>query len=268
MGSKSDTLKDVKKYFSSLTARSMKYVLTGLGDGKFIFTTLDPSTLQRRVFTGIDMIHLVTFKDTKALESIYSVFPLFKSTAIIADLRVLLSVINKYGLDNCSMVLENGKVVVKATDSKDATQLVASTDVGAPINEYEAGVYKNYCDRYIDLKGLTATRIVAPISVADLPSTKSGVGFMKLKLLDPESFRNDPSVKEWKTFYLPMYDGKDYPSYYEYWKNNADNVVLNAIVTWRGTSVEAVIDYADEILHVSSFSPKRLWYPRRCNPED
>lgn len=247
-----------KLYMSSLFARSMPYIVTGFDDGMILFTTIVPEKLQRAIVETDDAMQFVKFKKEDILTDIYEAFPLLKEASVIVNVLTISGYINKFGIEKLKLVLENQRrvrIVVQGKD--DRAQLSDCECVGMLLSQYELNHYSGYYDRYVTRKTMHKyTVVISKIDDTDLTAQKAGINFIRVRSHVPGE-----ECQEWRWFRLPLKDGKNYPSFYEYGKKTGLEHIFNAEILWRQRSVEAVICYDDDNIQVRSFCPRRLWYP-------
>ena len=246
-----------KMYMSSLFARRMTYLVTGFLNGEWLYTDILPEHIQKNAVTSDSVLQFVRFVKPEIREIICDAFPLFKEASVAVNIKTISGYINKFGIDKISLVLENNRLVrVKVTGKDDHVQLHDLECVGILLSQYELNYYIKYHERFITRKSMQKyTVILSPVDLNDLTAPKGSVNCVKIRTQSPET-----GERRW--FNLPMIDGKDYPSIFEYFKKaEVQSPIFNAELLWRQHCVEVVMAYTDENVSVRSVSPRRLWYP-------
>lgn len=246
-----------KMYMSSLFARRMPYLVTGFVSGEWLYTDILPEHIQRNAVTSNSVLQFVRFNKQEIQEVICEAFPLFKEASVAVNIKTISGFINKFGIDKISLVLENNRLVkVKVAGKDDHVQLHDLECVGILLSQYELNYYIRYYERFITRKSVQRyTVILSPVDLNDLTAPKGSVNCVKIRTQSPETCE-----RRW--FNLPMIDGKDYPSIFEYFKKaDVKSSIFNAELLWRQQCVEVVMAYSDENISVKSVSPRRLWYP-------
>lgn len=246
-----------KLYMSSLFARRMPYLVTGFLSGEWLYTDILPDHIQKNAVMSDSVLQYVTFKKQEIRDIICDAFPLLKEASVIVNIKTISGFINKFGIDKVSLVLENERAVrLKVAGKDDHVQLHDLECVGMLLSQYELNYYIKYYDRFITRKSMYEYAVVlSPVSLDELSAPKGSVNCIKIKT-------KSPNANEWRWFNLPMIDGKDYPSIYEYFKKaDVKSPTFNAELLWRQQCVEVVMAYSDENVSVRSVSPRRLWYP-------
>ena len=246
-----------KLIMSSLFARAMPYLVTGFGEDKWLFTNILPEQMRDNTLDADSCLQYVKFNIRDDQKLIIDAFPLLGSAAIILNLRSVSGDINKFGIEKCSLVLENQMVYCKIAGRDDNAQLASLKTCGRLLSQYEMNYYLGYYDRYVTRKTLNQfTAVISKIDDKDLSAPKASINTVRVR----SSVPGDNGVYSW--FRLPLVDGVNFPSLYEYIKKSGiTGYILNAELIWRNKSVEALVCYDDKFLSVRSINPRRLWYP-------
>lgn len=246
-----------KLIMSSLFARAMPYVVTGFGEDKWLFTNVLPEQMRDRTLDSDSCLQFVHFKDCNDQKLIVKAFPILGKAAIILNIRKTSGEINKFGIEKCSLVLENQRVYLKVAGRDDHAQLNDSMICGKLLSQYEMNYYLGYYDRFITRKTLDKfTAVLSKIEESELDAPKSAVNTVKIRSLIP----GGDGKYGW--FRLPLMDGYNFPSLFEYTrKSGITDYILNADIIWRNRSAEVVVCYDDPFISVRSVNPRRLWYP-------
>ena len=246
-----------KMYMSSLFARRMPYLITGFSTGEWLYTDILPEHIQKNAVTSDSVLQFVRFVKPEIRDIICDAFPMFKEASVAVNIKTISGYINKFGIDKVKLVLENKRAVrVKIDGKDDHVQLHDLECVGMLLSQYELNYYIGYYNRFITRKSMQQYVVVlSPVELDELVAPKGAVNCIKVRTQMPRT-----GERRW--FNLPMIDGKDYPSMYEYYKKaDVKSPIFNAELLWRQQCVEVVMAYTDENVSIRGVSPRRLWYP-------
>ena len=249
---KKKSLDKWKLVMSSLFARSMPYLITGYEKEKWIFSNVLPAQMHGNITNSDSAIHLVKFSNLELQQDIIDMFPLFGTTSVAVNVGTISKLLNKCGFEDCLLEVENFNIWINTSSTDETLKHVL---VGRILSQYDLNYYIDWIKRYITRETLTHYDVVlCPVDLEKLDKSKSEVNLFEIHT-------STPNTTERRWFRLPLLDGSNFPSIYEYVKKSKLPFTMNAELVWRGHSVEVVVAFDDSNVSVRSCFPKRIWYP-------
>lgn len=242
-----------KLIMSSLFARTMPYLVTGFSEDSWIFSNVLPEQIQKNTIDSESAIHLVKFKNHELQQMLIEAFPMLGNTSVVVNVGTITKIINKCGIENCSLFVKDYNVHVKST-TEDPT--LVNVLVGRVLSRYNLDYYIAWINRYVTRENLSQYDVIlCPVNLDKLDMAKSEISLFEIHASVPGS-----SKRQW--FRLPLRDGMNFPSVFEYVKKSQLIPTINAEIIWKGTnSVEVVVAFDDSNISVRSCYPRRIWYP-------
>lgn len=239
----------IKRYFSSLFARKMTYLITTTVPRTVVYTTIDPENISVYTQDFDNVIHVVTF-DEAVVKALMTKFPIFENTCACIELSKFTTQLNKMKFANAYMEIK-GHGVFLGEHTEEGDKLCEEA-CGRLITELIANYYVEFRTR---VEGYYQDSHVTMIDATK--AEREGKAWY-IWLHD----RGIESLHAVKKVRFPYIDGFNGVSLFEFVKKlNADEYKLQIRTWYEGSALRLIVQYEDNRVKIDSIQPDALWFP-------